>query len=124
MSSGDSKGFGKYRAKLAALRKRARNVSGGGLVDAYLRGQTAASAGLACGWRNPGDWGELACNVCGGGGLLREAVRMYRDGGELVADFVRVSECVGCHGSGVDGERAMAAGDAGAEAWLSLVVSR
>lgn len=113
-----------YRAKLEALRARARNVAGSAVVGAYLRGQAAASAGLSCGWRNPGDWGELACDVCGGGGLLREAVRLYRDGGELLADHVRVVECVACHGCGVDGERARAAGDAGVDAWLSMVASR
>ncbi|GMU45918.1 MAG: hypothetical protein AMXMBFR26_07000 [Porticoccaceae bacterium] len=113
-----------FEGRRAALEARARNVSGCELVGAYLRGQAAAGAGLCCGWRDPGEWGELACRVCGGGGLLREAVRLYRDGGELLADFVRMSECLGCGGSGLDVGAAVGAGQSGGVVLLASLRGR
>lgn len=123
-SAGKSSRFEQYAVRLRALEERARNVCGCAVVGAYLRGQAVASAGLSCGWRDPATWGDLACRVCGGGGQLREVVRLFADGGDLLADFVRVVECCGCAGSGLDAGHAMDAGEAGAEALLASLQGR
>lgn len=123
-SAGKKQKFDQFADRLRALKERARNVSGCAMVGAYLHGQSVASAGLSCGWRDPATWGELACRVCGGGGQLREAVRLVADGGDLLADFVRVVECCGCGGSGLDQGFAMDAGPVGAEMVLASLHGR
>lgn len=113
-----------FDERRAALESRARNVIGCDLVGAYLRGQAAASAGLCSGLRDPAAWGDMACRVCGGAGLLREAVRLYRDAGELVADHVRMVECLGCSGSGLDVGAALARGEDGPVVLLASLGGR
>lgn len=108
-----------FEERRAALESRARNLSGSDLVGAYLRGQAAASAGLSCGQRDPAAWGESACSVCSGLGLLREVVRLYGDGGEALAEFVRVVECVACAGAGLDPVAALSGDDPGRVVFLS-----
>lgn len=119
VKSGNSPKFKNFSDRLRALDNRARNLSGCDLVGAYLRGESVRSAGRSFGGRDPAAWGDLVCRVCAGGGQLREVVRLVSPGAVELADFVRVVDCFGCAGSGLDSGLAVAAGRDGAEAVLA-----